>query len=94
MTKKTKIKITEWNSKGFEEILCSEGARRVCEAQGLEIQDRANSALTSEDSEGFKTGGKIVEAYGSKRWMQFVYTTDSATMQAEKLDNVLSKAVN
>ena len=88
-----KIKIA-FISKGFEEILCSEGAQQVCKDQGLKIQERANSALTSEESQGFKTDGRIVKAYGSKRWMQFVYTTDSATMQAEQFDNVLSKAVN
>lgn len=88
-----KIKI-EFISKGFEEILCSEGAQQICESYGAEIQARANEGLTSEDSEGFKTDGRIVRAYGSKRWMQFVYTTDGATMLAEKFDNVLSKAVN
>lgn len=88
-----KIKI-EFISKGFEQILCSDGARQSCETQGKEIKARADAALSSEDTDGFKTDGKVVTAYGSKRWMQFVYTTDAPTMLAEKYDNVLSKAVN
>lgn len=88
-----KVKI-EFISKGFEDILCSEGAGRICEQKAKEIEDRANSGLTAKDTEGFKSGGRIVKAYGSKRWMYFIYTTDAATMYAEQDDQTLSKAVN
>lgn len=91
---KASVKILEWNSKGFEEILCSEGAKQVCEQIAAQIQGRANADLTAEDTPGYKMGGKIVWAYRSNRWKYFVSTTDSATMLAEKFDQVLSKAVN
>ena len=91
MSKQIKI---EFNSEGFEAILTSDGAGKVCEEQAERIADNANAGLTSENTDGFKTGGKIVKAYGSKRWMYFVYTTDAATMYAEATDQTLSKAVN
>lgn len=91
MSKQIKI---EFNSEGFEEILTSDGAGKVCAEQAERIADNANAGLTSENTDGFKTGGKIVKAYGSKRWMYFVYTTDAATMYAEATDQTLSKAVN
>lgn len=88
-----KIKL-EWIHSGFADILCSDGVKNICEEQGKRIQSKANAGLTAEDTPGFETGGKIVTAYGSKRYMQFVHTTDSATMIAEQYDNVLSEAVN
>ena len=90
----SKFKITEWKSSGFEQILCSDGAKRACEDNATQIKDNADAGLTSNDTPGFATGGKIVTAYGSKRWMYFVHTTDAATMIAEQQDQVLSKAVN
>lgn len=86
-----KIKI-EWVHEGFEEILCSSGAGNICEQQARGIQDRANSNLDT-GSVGFGMGGKITKAYGSNRWMYFVYTTDAATMYAEHDDQALSRAV-
>ena len=88
----TKIKI-EWNHEGFEQILSSSGAGEVCSQSAKEIEARANSNI-SENSEGFKSGGRIVTAYGSKRWMYFVYTTDRESMIAEQYDQALTKAVN
>ena len=90
---KGKIDI-EWNHDGFEEILCSSGSKNVCEQKANEIQSRANAGLRADDTPGFKADGKIVTAYGSKRWMYFVYTTDAATVYAEAEENVLSKAVH
>lgn len=90
---KVTFKIVEWNSKGFEQILCSSGARKVCEEQGERIKERANAELRADDTPGFVTRGKIVKAYRSNRWMQFVHTTDAATMFAERDEQVLSKAV-
>lgn len=87
-----KVKI-EFNSKGFERILTSEGARAVCEQQAEAIKERADAGLASDNSPGYATGGKIVTAYRSKRWMYFVHTTDAATMYAEAENQVLSKAV-
>lgn len=92
MSQGTKIKI-EFISKGFEEILCSSGAGQLCEEQAERIKENANAELTAEDTAGYKSGGKIVKAYGSNRWMYFIYTTDAATIYAEQHDNTLSKAV-
>lgn len=83
----------KWNSAGFRAILCSEGARQVCEQAGAEIQARANAGITSSNSVGFKMHSEYVNAYGSRRNMTFVYTTDHASMVAEAEDKVLSKAV-
>lgn len=88
------FKITEWNHKGFEEILCSSGAASICREQADRIRENANAELISRNTEGYASDGKIVKAYGSNRWMFFVHTTDSATMYAEAEDNALSKAVN
>ena len=84
----------EWNHDGFQEILCSDGAGMVCQQEAQAIEDRANGNLSSDKTEGYKSGGKIVTAYGSKRWMYFVYTTDAETMYAEQDNQALSKAVN
>lgn len=90
---KTSVKI-EFISKGFEEILCSSGAGNACKQQAERIKENANAKLNSGNTKGFKSGGRIVKAYGSKRWMYFVHTTDAATMIAEQNENTLSKAVN
>ena len=87
------FKITKWNSKGFEQILCSSGAQKVCEQIGNQIKERANAELRADDTPGFVTRGKVAKAYGSNRWMQFVHTTDAATMFAERDEQVLSRAV-
>lgn len=88
----TKMQI-EFISSGFEQILCSDGAGKICEQQAERIKATADAGLTADDTPGFATGGKIVKAYGSKRWMYFVHTTDAATMFAERDEQVLSKAV-
>lgn len=90
---KAKFEITEWNHKGFEEILCSSGAQKACESVGRQIQERANQGLRAKDTPGFLTSGSVKRAYGSDRWMEFVYTSDAATMFAERDENVLTKAV-
>ena len=92
--RKPKFHIEKWNHEGFAEILCSPGAQSICDQIGQRIKEQADAGLNSDDTPGFETGGKIVKAYGSDRWMQFVHTTDAATMLAEKYDQVLSKAVN
>lgn len=87
------VKIT-FNSKGFEQILCSDGARRVCEKAGAEIQARANSSLGEySESAGFAMSSRNVKAYGSNRNMTFVHTTDANSMRAEAENMALSKAV-
>lgn len=81
-------------SSGFEKILCSDGAREVCEKAGAEIQNRANGSLGEyQDSAGFAMSSRIVKAYGSRRNMTFVYTTDGNSMRAEAENKALSKAV-
>ena len=89
---KTSVKI-KFISKGFEEILCSPGAGNLCAQIAEKIQQNANAGLDAKESPGFKSGGRIGEAYKSKRWVYFVYTTDLATMKAEAEDQTLSKAV-
>lgn len=85
------IKI-EFNSAGFEQILCSDGAMALCEKAGKEIQARANSEL-GEGSSGFNLHSTIGSKFGSRRCITFVYTTDRASMIAESENKVLSKAV-
>lgn len=81
-------------SSGFEKILCSEGAKKVCEDVGADIQSRANGSLGEySDSAGFAMSSRIVKAYGSRRNMTFVYTTDGGSMRAEAENKALSKAV-
>lgn len=90
---KATFKIVEWNHDGFEQILCSSGAQKTCEQIGEQIKARANAELRADDTPGFVTRGEIVKAYGSNRWMQFVHTTDAATMFAERDEQILSRAV-
>lgn len=91
MGRQTKL---EFVPKGFEEILCSEGARAACESAGSEIQARANANLNDSGSEGYAMSSRTVTAYGSLRNMTFVYTTDKASIIAEAEDKALSRAVN
>lgn len=83
----------KYNPDGFEEILSSAGAQAVCEEAGSNIQSRANAYLNDSESTGFKMSSRIVTAYGSKRNMTFVYTTDRASIIAETENKALSKAV-
>jgi hypothetical protein len=78
---------------GFERILCSEGAKQVCETAGAAIQSRANSNLNDPKSAGYKMSSQNVKAYGSMRNMTFVYTTDRASIVGEAENKALSKAV-
>lgn len=87
-----KIQI-KFNPDGFEEILSSDGARAVCEDAGSIIQSRANADLNDSNSTGYKMSSRLVTAYGSKRNMTFVYTTDRASIIAETENKALSKAV-
>lgn len=89
----TQFRLT-FNSKGFEDILCSAGVKKVCEDAGSEIQANANASLGEySDSAGFAMSSRTVTAYGSRRNMTFVYTTDGNSMRAEAEYKALSKAV-
>lgn len=79
--------------KGFQDILSSEGAREVCEQAGGIIQAQANANLNDETSKGYAMSSRFVKAYGSRRNMTFVYSTDHASMVAEAKDKALSRAV-
>jgi hypothetical protein len=90
MGKQMKIKFIP---QGFEQIMCSDGAVRECETAGAAIQSRANNNLGDPKSEGYRMSSQIVKAYGSKRNMTFVYTTDKASIVGEAENKALSKAV-
>jgi len=88
----TQIKITSWNSKGFEGILCSPGADEVCRQQAVRIQAAANAGNRF-GGNGFEIHGEIVLRFGSKRVEWFVKATDSAAIKACSEDHVLQGAI-
>lgn len=87
----TKIKIV-WNHQGFEEILKSPGTGSAVESAMKSIQDKAN-ANNHRGGKGFGAGKRIARAYGSNRWLGFVYSTDIKSAKAESEDKALSSAV-
>ena len=89
MGKQVKIK---FNSKAFEEILCSSGVADICAQEGAMIESRAN-ANNKHGGEGFVMDEKTGKAYGSKRHIVLVHTTDHKSMVAEAEDKALSRAV-
>lgn len=84
--------VITWNHQGFEEILQCPGSGDLVESSMNSICDRAN-ANNHRGGEGFKCGKRIARAYGSNRWMGFVYTTDQKSQIAEAEDKALSGAV-
>lgn len=86
-------KITlEWVHEGFEQILCAPGTMSQVQAVTETIKGRANAA-NDRGGAGFKSGTRIVEAFGSERASGFVYSTDRNSAIAEAEDKALSKAV-
>jgi hypothetical protein len=85
----TSIKIS-FNSKGFEDILCSHGVANCINQEAMKIQSRANTIGAC----SFLQSGKIGRAYGCNRYIGFVYTGDSNSMRAEATMHALEKAVN
>jgi len=82
----------EFISKGFRNILNSNGVKSAVASAAEAIQERANANI-HEESEGFSMhvwhGG-----YGGGRWIASVNTTDHASMVAEEEDKALSRAVS
>lgn len=89
MAQQVKIKFI---SQGFEDILCSTGTMGVVTDATNMIQSNAN-ANNIRGGEGFAAGTRIGRAYGSRRALGFVYTTDRKSMVAEAEDKALSRAV-
>lgn len=89
MAKKVEI---EWNHAGFQAILISPEVTRLVQQQTNQIAANAN-AKNSRGGKGFGSATGTRQAYGSKRAMGFVYTTDHESMVAEAEDKALSRAV-
>ena len=89
MGQQTKIKFI---SKGFKEILCSEGVQNLVTEVTSNIQDKAN-ANNTRGGKGFKAN-IWMGGYGGGRWVGSVNTTDRKSKIAEAEDKALSRAVN
>ncbi|MBQ9252628.1 MAG: hypothetical protein IJ188_08330 [Clostridia bacterium] len=89
MAKKTEI---TWVHEGFSAILCDKGTMGAVKSATEKIQASAN-ANNRRGGEGFGAGTRIANAFGSKRAMGFVYTTDIKSRIAEAEDKALSRAV-
>lgn len=87
----TQINI-KFRSEGFQEILSSGEARALCEEAGAQILANAN-ANNNRGGVGYKMSSRYVYAYGSRRNMTFVYTTDRKSCIAESEDKALSRAL-
>ena len=81
----------EFISKGFQQILESDGTRSAVESAGEAIQARANGNL-EEESSGFSCS-TWKGNYGGGRWVCSVTTTDNASIRAEAYDKALTRAV-
>ena len=85
------IKFT-WINSGFQDILCCDGTMSQVQAATEKIKSKAN-ANNTRGGNGFNSGTRLGQAFGSRRAMGFVYTTDRKSMIAEAEDKALSKAV-
>lgn len=85
------IKI-EWNHEGFADIECCEAVRSLCMSAANGIKQRADSGINGESS-GHKVSSHIGTAFGSRRIIVNVSTTDHASRVAEAENKSLSKAV-
>lgn len=82
-----------FNSEGFEQILTCDGTGNLVQSTTEDIRNRANGNNTR-GGKGFGAGSRIGRAYGSNRWLGFVYTTDSKSQKAEAEDKALTRAVS
>ena len=87
----TKMKI-EWVHEGFEAILCDSGTMREVEQATDKICGSANA--NNRRGGRFASGTRLGEAFGSRRALGFVYSTDRRSATAEAEDKALSKAVS
>lgn len=88
-----KVTEIEFISEGFEQILTSSGTMSVIQSETDRIRMKAN-ANNKRGGQGFHSGTRIGTAYGSRRCLGFVYTTDKNSQIAEAEDKALSKAVS
>ena len=82
----------EWNHEGFADIECSDGARALCLNAAEAIKQRADSGIEGQSS-GYKVSSHIGTAFGSRRAIVNVSTSDKASAAAESEHKALSKAV-
>lgn len=83
----------EFISAGFEALLCDEGTMALVREQTERIRENAN-ANNSRGGSGFESATRLGKAYGSRRALGFVYTTDEKSRIAESEDKALSRAVS
>ena len=89
MGTQTKIKFI---SKGFKDILCSDGVRNIIASESSNIQQKAN-ANNTRGGDGFDSH-VWMGSYGGGRWVGSVNTTDLKSIVAEAEDKALSRAVS
>ena len=82
----------KFNSKGFKDILCSDGVKGAVSEAASSIQSRAN-ANNTRGGEGFAVS-TWMGSYGGGRWVGSVSSTDRKSMVAEAEDKALSRAVS
>ena len=82
----------EFISKGFKEILNSNGTKSIVESAAKSIQRKANGNLTKK-SEGYSINTWHGN-YGGGRYIASVSTTDHNSMVEESENKALSKAVS
>lgn len=75
------------NHDGFREYLNSDGVHQLVLNEAQIIADRASAGVAN--SEGYKA----TSLKAGSRWIAFASTTDTASIQAESEDKVLSRAV-
>lgn len=83
----------QFNSAGFEALLCDAGTMALVQQQAERIRDNAN-ANNARGGTGFECATRLGCAYGSQRAMGFVFTTDDKSRIAESEDKALSRAVS
>lgn len=79
----------EFISKGFKEILESEGTRNIVSQTAESISSKANSNY---GGDGFQAS-VIKGNYGGGRWVGFVNATDKESLIAETEDKALTGAI-
>ena len=81
----------EFISKGFRDILFSDGVKNAVTSAAERIQAEANAGVS--DSEGFSMNVRGI-GYGGGRWGAFVSAKDQKANAAESENQVLTKAVH
>lgn len=79
----------KWNKKGFEAILCSEGASAVCRDHA----DRICNSAASKSSGQFETNVEVRFLFRSRRICASVRAMDHQAVQDEIENKVLSGSI-